>query len=175
MNQLTHALVIAALAGWAIPAAAQDLGKFEDWSAHQFTEEGQGFCLMWTQPKKAEGKYTRRGEIYATVTHRPAAQQFGVVAFEMGYPFAPGRDLSVSIDGGSAIRIPVDDEGGPEDDSLMWHESPEVNANLVKAMQVGLRMVATGRSRRGTKTVDTYSLRGFSAAYRAISRACGAP
>ena len=53
----------------------------------------------------------------------------------MGYPFAPGKELSVSIDGGPAIRIPVDDEAGPEDDSLMWHESPEVNAKLVKAMR----------------------------------------
>ena len=174
MNRLTHALVIAAVAVWAVPAVAQDLGRFTDWSAHQFTEEGKRLCLMFTQPKKAEGKYTRRGEIFALVSHRPDEQQFGIVSFEMGYPFAPGKELSVSIDDGPAIRIPVDDEAGPEDDSLMWHESPEVNARLVRAMQGGLRMVATGRSKRGTKTVDTYSLRGFSAAYKAISRACGA-
>ena len=131
--------------------------------------------MMWTQPKKAEGKYTRRGEIFALVSHRPAGRQFGIVSFEMGYPFAPGEALSVSIDGGRAIRIPADDSGSAEDESIMWHKSPEVNATLVKAMRSGLRMVATGRSKRGTKTVDTYSLRGFSAAYRAISRACGAP
>ena len=33
--------------------------------------------------------------------------------------------------------------------------------------------MATGLSQRGTKTVDTYSLRGFTAAYQAISKACG--
>ena len=175
MNRLTRVLAVAALAAWAAPTAAQDLGRFKDWSAHQFTKEGQRFCVMWTQPKKAEGNYTLRGEIFALVSHRPADQQFGVVSFEMGYPFASGRELSVSIDGGRVIRIPADDESGPEDDSLMWHKSPEVNARLVKAMQGGLGMVATGRSKRGTKTVDTYSLRGFSAAYKAISRACGVP
>jgi hypothetical protein len=175
MNRLTHVLVIATVAVWAVPAAAQDLGRFRDWSAHQFTEEGQGFCLMWTQPKKSAGKYSRRGEIYATVAHRPAQQKFGVVTFEMGYPFAPGKELSVSIDGGSAIRIPADEDEDSEDESIMWHASAEVNRRLVGAMREGLAMVATGRSKRGTKTVDTYSLHGFSAAYQAISRACGAP
>ena len=175
MNRLTRALAVAALAAWSVPAGAQDLGRFKDWSAHQFTEEGQRFCMMWTQPKKAEGKYKRRGEIFALVSHRPAEQQFGIVSFEMGYPFASGEKLSVSVDGGPVIRIPVDENGGPEDDSLMWHESPEVNQRLVDAMRGGLAMVATGRSKRGTKTVDTYSLRGFTAAYKAISRACGVP
>ena len=42
MNRLTHALVIATLAVWVAPAAAQDLGRFRDWSAHQFTEERAG-------------------------------------------------------------------------------------------------------------------------------------
>ena len=114
---------------------------------------------MWTQPTKAEGKYSRRGEVYATVTHRPAQQKFGVVAFEMGYPFAPGKELSVSIDGGSAIRIPADEDEDSEDESIMWHPSSEVNRRLVGAMRDGLTMVAAGRSKRGTKTVDTYSLR----------------
>jgi len=175
MKRLIRALVMATLAGWAIPAGAQDLGKFRDWSAHRFTEEGREFCLMWTQPQKSEGKYSRRGEVYATVTHRPALREFGVVAFEMGYPFAPDNELSVSIDGGSAVRFPADEDGDSEDESIRWHPSPEVNRDLVESMREGLAMIAKGRSKRGTKTVDTYSLHGFAAAYRAISKACGAP
>ena len=179
MKRLTHALALAALAAalgaWAAPSAAQDLGKYKDWSAHRFTEEGKRLCLMFSQPKKAQGKYKRRGEIFALVSHRPDDRQFGIVSFEMGYPFAPGKELSVSIDGGQAIRIPADDSGPGGDESLMWHASSKVNRRIVREMQGGLEMVATGRSKRGTQTVDTYSLRGFTAAYKAISRACGAP
>ena len=178
MKRLTRALAttaLAAFAAWTAPVAAQDLGKYKDWRAHRFTEEGKRLCLMISQPKKAEGKYKRRGEIFALVSHRPDDRQFGIVLFEMGYPFASGKELSVSIDGGRAIRIPADEDADSEDESIMWHPSSEVNAKLVKQMRGGLRMVATGRSKRGTKTVDTYSLRGFSAAYKAISRACGAP
>lgn len=168
-------LAIAALVACAAPSAAQDLGKYGDWSAHRFTEEGKRLCLMFSQPKKAEGKYKRRGEIFALVSHRPDDGRFGIVSFEMGYPFAPGKELSVSVDGGPAIRIPAGDGGPGEDESLVWHTSPKINRRLVEEMRGGLEMVATGHSKRGTKTVDTWSLRGFTAAFKAISDACGAP
>lgn len=168
-------LAIAVLAAWAAPSTAQDLGKHKDWSAHRFTEEGERICLMFSQPQKSVGKYERRGDVFALVTHRPDDRQFGIVSFEMGYPFAPGKELSVSVDGGRAIRIPADDGGSEEDGSLMWHPSPKVNSRLVSLMRGGVEMVATGRSKRGTKTVDTWSLRGFTAAFKAISRSCGAP
>ena len=168
-------LAIAALVACAAPSAAQDLGKYGDWSAHRFTEEGKRLCLMFSQPKKAEGKYKRRGEIFALVSHRPDDGRFGIVSFEMGYPFAPGKELSVSVDGGRAVRIPADDGGSEEGESLMWHPSAKVNSRLVSLMRAGVEMVARGQSKRGTKTVDTWSLRGFTAAFKAISRSCGAP
>ena len=36
----------------------------------------------------------------------------------------------------------------------------------------GARLVVKGTSSRGTKTTDTYSLKGFSAAFKAIGKAC---
>ena len=40
-------------------------------------------------------------------------------------------------------------------------------------MKRGRKMVVKGKSSRGTATTDTYSLTGFSAAYKAIGEACG--
>jgi len=42
----------------------------------------------------------------------------------------------------------------------------------VRALIRGSRMVVRGRSARNTLTIDTYTLNGFSAAYRLASRAC---
>ena len=39
-------------------------------------------------------------------------------------------------------------------------------------MKRGEKMTVEGVSYRGTKTKDTYSLRGFTGAYRAISAKC---
>ena len=43
---------------------------------------------------------------------------------------------------------------------------------LVRAMIRGVTMIVRGTSSRGTLTIDTYSLRGFTAAHEAIGVAC---
>ena len=47
-----------------------------------------------------------------------------------------------------------------------------VDKKLVEAMKKGERLIIDGTSTKGTTTKDTYSLRGFSSAYRAISTKC---
>ncbi|MGZ0244927.1 MAG: invasion associated locus B family protein, partial [Alphaproteobacteria bacterium] len=54
-----------------------------------------------------------------------------------------------------------------------WARSTKDDRNLATAMRGGARMVVTGQSSRGTKTKDTYSLSGISAAHKAIGKACG--
>ena len=46
------------------------------------------------------------------------------------------------------------------------------DAKLVQSMIRGADMVVQGTSSRGTLTTDTYSLKGFTAAYKAINKAC---
>ena len=46
------------------------IGAFGDWSSFQFNEDGNPACYMSSEPQKAVGKYKKRGEIYAIVTHR---------------------------------------------------------------------------------------------------------
>ena len=54
-----------------------------------------------------------------------------------------------------------------------WVQSKKVENALVKTMQSGTRMLVTGVSSRGTRTTDTYSLSGITAAQKAIDKACG--
>ena len=42
----------------------------------------------------------------------------------------------------------------------------------IEAMKKGTTMVVNGVSSKGTKTKDTYSLRGFTASHKAISKTC---
>ena len=44
---------------------------------------------------------------------------------------------------------------------------------MVRAMRVGKKLVIRGISSRGTKTTDTFSLKGFTKAYAAMNRSCG--
>ena len=48
----------------------------------------------------------------------------------------------------------------------------KTDGTIVKAMIRGTRMIIKGTSSFGTQTTDTYSLNGFTAAYKAINKAC---
>ncbi|MHA1599872.1 MAG: invasion associated locus B family protein [Alphaproteobacteria bacterium] len=141
------------------------LGDFGDWSSFQFTEDGNKACYMASQPKKAVGDYKKRGDIYAIVTHRPGEKLHDEVSILAGYSYKEGSTVQVVI-GGKTFELFTQGDGA-------WAKDKKADKTLVKAMIKGSSMVVKGTSARGTKTSDTYSLKGFTKAYAAIGKACG--
>ncbi len=141
------------------------LGDFEDWNAYRFKESGNVACYMASVPKKAEGNYTKRGDVFAIVTHRPAESRRDEVSFIAGYAYKTDSWVEVSI-GEESFKLFTQDDGA-------WAPDKEADAALVNAMIKGRDMVVKGTSSRGTDTLDTYSLNGFTKAYQAINKACG--
>lgn len=152
----------------AAPAAvAEDdaLGRFRDWYAATFVEDGARICYVVSQPVASEGDYTRRGPTYVQVT-RHAGGGGDVVSIEAGYPYEPGSEVEAQIDDGDAHALFTDGE-------TAWAYDDDGDRALVAAMAGGLGLVVRGTSQRGTRTTDRYSLLGFSAARAAAAEACG--
>jgi hypothetical protein len=141
------------------PASAQDveyLGTEQDWHAFQYMENGNRVCYMASRPTDEQGNYTRRGDVFVLVTHRPAENSRNVVSFITGYTYQPGSEVQVSIGGDTA-----------------WARDSATDQRIVEAMKRGAEMVVRGTSSRGTATTDEYSLFGFTATHETISEACG--
>ena len=149
------------------PATAEiySLGVFRDWIAYETTQGGNQLCYMASEPKKDEGNYTRRGRIYAIVSHRPAANSLDVVSIHAGYTYREASEVTVAIGDKSFTLFTHGDAA--------WAKSVADDKAIVAAMKAGTVMVVRGVSSGGTLTKDTYSLLDFTAAYRAISKACG--
>lgn len=145
--------------------APRHIGDYGDWAAYTYKENGKNVCYMASTPKKDEGKYTKRGDIYAVVTHRPAEKSFDVVNLVAGYTYKTESKAVIKI-GKQAFNLYTDGDKA-------WTTTPQEDAKLVAAMKRGERMIVDGVSSRGTKTKDTYSLKGFMRAYKAISAKCG--
>lgn len=145
--------------------APRHIGDYGDWAAYTYKENGQNVCYMASTPKKDEGKYTKRGDIYAVVTHRPAEKSFDVVNFVAGYTYKQESQAVVKIGKETFNLFTSDDKA--------WTNTSQDDVKLVNAMKRGERMIVDGVSSRGTKTKDTYSLKGFMRAYKAISAKCG--
>lgn len=159
--------VVCAFAFLPINTGAQSieqLGEFNAWRAFRFQEGGSRVCYMASQPVKSEGDYTKRGQVFWLVTHRPALQRLNVSSFVAGYPFEKGSTVTVAFDQGNHMTMFTKDE-------TSWLRD-EDDIPAITKMKRGLKMVITGVSQRGTKTLDTFSLSGFTAAYNTISRSC---
>ena len=146
-------------------AEPKEIGKFGDWTSYVLMERGSKVCYMVSKPTKAQGKYTRRGDIFALVTHRPAEKTKDVFSYITGYTYKKGSNATVTIDGNKIDLFTQDDTA--------WAPDAKTDSQLARSIQSGSKMIVKGTSSRGTLTTDTYSLKGSSKAYKAISKECG--
>lgn len=151
----------------ALAAKPEILGSYRDWDAARARTDQGLICYMVSEPKdwQASRPNVRRGSIYITITHKPSADVRDEVNVIAGYPFAEGSDVKAVVDGKTEFSLFTKGDGA-------WNYDRQRDRAMVAAMKKGLTLVVTGRSSRGTVTTDSYSLRGFTAAYNAISDAC---
>lgn len=160
-------LVLCALTFSTVAQAAEQqmVGEYGDWTAWTYNDRGNIICYMSSMPKKDEGKYTKRGDIYTVITHRPSEKSYDEVSFVAGYMYKPNAPLTIKIGNQTFSNTFTKDDKG-------WMRTSDEDTKIVAAMKRGERMIVDGQSSRGTATKDTYSLKGFTAAYQAISAKC---
>lgn len=134
------------------------------WGAFKL-KEGKGLaCYMAGQPKNSKPAGVKRDPIWLLVTHRPYKKIKAEVGVYVGYPLKTNSTVTIDVDGRKFKLYTVDDTA--------WVENAKTEAKLVAAMRKGKKMTIRGTSKRGTKTTDRYSLKGFTRAHKAINRAC---
>ena len=143
---------------------SKELAKFNDWTAFAEGEGKNLACMAVSKPKKAEGNYSRRGDIFAIVIHLPGQNKWNEFSIVAGYNFQPNSNPDVTI---GDIKFQLFTSG-----SRAWSFSPSEDDKIVKYLKNSMRMKVVGTSSRGTITNDTYSLVGFSKAYQKINEAC---
>ena len=143
---------------------SKELAKFNDWSAFAEGEGKNLACMAVSKPKKAEGNYSRRGDVFAIVTHLPGQNKWNEFSIVAGYNYQPNSNPDVTI---GDMKFQLFTSG-----SRAWSFSPSEDEKIVKFLKNSMKMKVVGTSSRGTITSDTYSLVGFSKAYQKINEAC---
>lgn len=169
---IKQAMALAVLAASSGPLAAQEsqnlVATMTDWSV--FVEETPSKeCWGVTKPKETvntrDGQpvSVKRGDIFLFVTFRPGAP--GEISFTGGYPFAAGSTVGLEVDGQKFDLF--------SDGEWAWPGSKEDDATILAALKKGNTAILSARSGKGTKTQDTFSLRGFTAAMEDAGKRCG--
>jgi invasion protein IalB len=172
----TIALLAGILTGAAGPGAAQAqtqqrIDAKKDWSIFLAGEGDRKVCWIVSQPTKTaafrngRSVQVNRGDIFLMVSIRPADGVANEVSFLSGYPFKKGSEVKASV-GSKSFTMFTEGENA-------WAPSGEDDAALVDAFRRGAKAKIEGTSKRDTRTVDTFSLSGFTAALKAAANLCG--
>jgi hypothetical protein len=140
-------------------AGPQKIGAFDDWTAARYQEGGRTVCYAFTYPKKSAPPVQGRSEVVLTVTQRHGGRD--TVALTAGFTYAANADVSVNVDlnalGFYTSKGFAFAKDGPA---------------TVAAFQRGRQAVTRSTGPRNIPVEDTFSLKGFSAAYAATIKAC---
>lgn len=140
------------------------------WSV--FVDEDPKECWGVSAPKETvntkDGQpvSVRRGDILLFVTYRPGAAE-GEVTFTGGYPFRDGSTVALDIGGTTFDLVTF-----PDSPEWAWSGSPDEDKKIITALKSGSSAVVSAESSRGTKTQDTFSLMGISAALDEAAKRC---
>ena len=142
------------------------LGQFGDWGAYTASPGGKKVCFALAKPAKAETEPAgrKRDPSYAFVSTRPAEKVKNEVSMIVGYPQKPGVDATATI--GSASYVMYTQNDGA------WVKNAAEEAQMVETMRKGADLVIKSVSTHGTKTTDTYSLKGLGEALDKVAQEC---
>ena len=142
------------------------LGQFGDWGAYKATPGGKTVCFALAKPSAAstEPAGRSRDASYMFVSTRPAEKVRNEVSAIVGYPQKASTDATATI-GSSSYAMYTQNDGA-------WIKNAAEEAQMVDTMKKGGDLVVRSVSGRGTKSTDTYSLKGLAEALDKVAQEC---
>lgn len=156
-----------------VDVSVRRIGVFGPWKALRFEESGRPVCYMMGKPKTMESAKStkektvalKRGEVYLMVTLRPSENMNPVVSYKSGYLFKSGSEAVISAGDKNFHLFTELDQA--------WARSGVIDRAIVETMRTAKSLRVEGKAGGGQKSTDVFDLSGSTAAYKAISDACG--
>ena len=145
-------------------AAPKLVSHHDDWNLY-VVEDDQKLCYIASEPTKQAGNYTSRGNPFIIVARIPSSPPIDEVSVRVGYTYKKGSEVDLRIDG-APLKLFTSGEQA-------WAKNAEADKTAITAMRRGREAIVKATSTKDTNSVDTYSLKGFTDAYSALSAACG--
>lgn len=140
-------------------AGPKVIKSFEDWTAATNTESGETVCYAFTKAQTSVPALPGRGgPVVLTVTKRKPGHDD--VALDAGFAYAPNATMTVQVD-----------QTGLDFYTSGRNAFARDGKAAVSAFGKGGRAIARSPAPKGQVT-DTFSLKGFGDAYKAIVKAC---
>ena len=152
---------------WCVQLSAAEIkkiGKFKDWEAMVSSENKEKVCFAQTSPILQAPKSNKR-DAKLFIAFRPTEKIINEVSVTAGYEFNKNNSVT-AISGKNKFKFDIKEQG------FAWIADTKIELKMIKRMKKGSRIMITGYNQKGSRTIDHYSLLGFTKAYNASKKAC---
>ena len=133
---------------------------FGDWQAATHVEAGQTVCYAFTRAQSSAPPLPGRGDVVLTVTERQSGRD--AVAISAGFTYAANAAVPVQVN-----QAPLEDFYTAQRSAFARDGKA-----AVAAFRQGNSAVAKSPGPKNATVTDTFSLKGFDAAYAMINKTC---
>ncbi|HQS83510.1 MAG TPA: invasion associated locus B family protein [Alphaproteobacteria bacterium] len=145
---------------------AEEALVHDAWQVRISSKDAKKVFYMTSLPESQTGNFKKRGQTFISITSRPDQKSFNVFSLTAGYDYKEESSVKVSVFTGDKKKLK-----GFElfsQNNMAWAVDDKMDQELVQAMRQGEILVVEGISQKGTISTDTYSLKGFTAAYKEL-------
>ena len=160
-----------ALCAVTLPVHAEQptlLGASRDWTAFQANTADGKVCYALSRPVQSTPKKTARDPIFVLISTWPNRNVRDELQIIPGYVYRDGELVTAQVGRQKTEFFTRNDSKS----GSAWVKEPADEIALVAAMRGGSSLTVSGTSKRGTRTVDTYSLSGIGTALDRAHDAC---
>ena len=145
-------------------AQIKQVGQFKNWTAQNTNINGQQVCYAVSSPVASDPKNLNRAESRIFVSFRPNDKIQNEISVTSGYNYKASSKVNVAIDK-KEFKFETED-------NFAWLTKYEEEVAMVELMRKSSQAKISATSARGSKTIDTFSLNGFSDAYETAKKKC---
>jgi len=142
------------------------LGQYGEWGAYAASPGGKKICFAIAKPTSSETNPPNRprNPSYMFISSRPGDKVSNEVSIVIGYPFKSTAEATVEV-GANSFVLYTQQDGA-------WVKNAPDETRLIDAMRTGQSVVVKGTSTKGTRSTDTFSLRGLAQALDRTGQDC---
>jgi len=154
-------VIVLGLTGTALAQTPSQISQFNAWGAYSYQQGNGKVCYVLSVPVDKQPAKIDHGDNFFMVSQKPGQNVSYEPQFKAGYELQKDSKVTVTIDERSFSMFTNGSHG--------WMENAAEEPQLVAALRSGHKMTINAISKRGTKTTYGYSLKGVSAALKAIA------